>query len=88
MQFMDNVKLGDKSMIGILDPTCVNLASHTVNLRKESEMYNDMTMKESNKEVASMSKDARAQVSLYIAKEIHAFVNGGKKTIKIPHFFK
>jgi hypothetical protein len=53
---MDNVKLGDKRMIGILDSTCVNQASHTVTLRKESEMYKDMTM-EFNKEVASMSKD-------------------------------
>jgi hypothetical protein len=36
MQFIDNVKLGDKNTIGILDPTCVNQASHTVNLRKTS----------------------------------------------------
>jgi hypothetical protein len=42
---MDNVKLRDKSMIGILDLTRVNQASHTVNLRKELEMYKDMTMK-------------------------------------------
>jgi hypothetical protein len=88
MQFMDNVKLGDKSMIGILDPTLVNQASHTINLRKESEMYKDMTMKKFNKEVASMSKDARAWVSLYIAKAMHAFVKEGKKTIKITYFFK
>jgi hypothetical protein len=39
MQFMDNVKLEDSSMIGILDSTRVNQASHTVNLRKDSEMY-------------------------------------------------
>jgi hypothetical protein len=83
---MDNVKLGDKSMIGILDLTCVNQASHTVNLRKESEMYKDMTMKEFNNEVASMRKDARARVSLYIAKAMHTFVIGGKKTIKILYF--
>jgi hypothetical protein len=51
-------------------------------------MYKDMTMKEFNKEVDRMSKDARAWVSLYIAKEIHAFIQGGKKTIKIPYFFK
>jgi hypothetical protein len=42
---MDNVKLGDKSMIGILDPTRVNQASHSVNLMNESEMYKDMTMR-------------------------------------------
>jgi hypothetical protein len=39
MQFMDNEKLGDKSTIGILDPIRVNHTSHTVNLRKDSEMY-------------------------------------------------
>jgi hypothetical protein len=88
MQFIENVKLGDKSTIGILDPTCVNQASHTVNLRKESEMYKDMIMKEFNKEVADMSKNARAQVPLYIAKAMHAFVKGGKKIIKIPYFLK
>jgi hypothetical protein len=43
-------------------------------LRKESEMYKDMKIKEFNKEVDCMTKDARAQVSLYIAKAIHAFV--------------
>jgi hypothetical protein len=42
---MDNVKFGDKSKIRILDPTRVNQARHTVNLRKESEMYKDMTKK-------------------------------------------
>jgi hypothetical protein len=57
-------------------------------LRKESEIYKDMTMKEFNKEVVSMSKDARARVSLYIAKAMHVFVEGGKKTINISDFFK
>jgi hypothetical protein len=47
-----------------------------------------MTMKQFNKEVTDMSKNARVRVSLYIAKAIHAFVKGGKKTIKIPYFFK
>jgi hypothetical protein len=88
MQFMDNVKLGDKSTIGILDPTRVNQASHTVNLRKESEMYKDMTMKQFNKEVTDMSKNARVRVSLYIAKAMHALVKGCKKIINIPYFFK
>jgi hypothetical protein len=74
MQFMDNVKLGDKSKIGILDLTHANQASHTVNLRKESEMYKDMTMKQFNKEVVDLSKHARVRVSLYIAKAMHAFV--------------
>jgi hypothetical protein len=49
-------------------------------------MYKDMPMKEFNKEVDRISKDARARVSLYIAKAIHAFVQGGKKTIMIPYF--
>jgi hypothetical protein len=88
MQFMDNVKLEGRSTIGILDLTHVSQESHTVTLRKESEMYKDMTMKEFKREVDHMSMDARARVSLYIAKAIHAFVQGGKKTIKIPYFFK
>jgi hypothetical protein len=85
---MDNVKLEGRSTIGILDLTHVSQASHTVTLRKQSEMYKDMTMVEFNKEVAHMIKDAMAWLSLYIAKEIHAFMQGGKKTIKIPYFLK
>jgi hypothetical protein len=88
MQFMDNVKLEGKSTIGILDLTRANQASHTTNLRKDSEMYKDMAVKELNKEVVRMSKDTRARVSLYIAKAIHAFMQGGKKTIKILYFSK
>jgi hypothetical protein len=83
---MDNVKLEGGSTIGILDLTCVSQESHTVTLRKESNMYKDMTMKEFTKEIDCMIKDARARASLYIAKAIHAFVQGGKKTIKIPYF--
>jgi hypothetical protein len=49
-------------------------------------MYKNMIMKEFNKEVADMSKNARARAPLYIAKAMHAFVKGGKKTIKIPYF--
>jgi hypothetical protein len=64
MQFIDNVKLRDKSMIRILDLTRVNQASHTINLRKELEMYKDMTMKQFNKEVDDMSKNTRVRVSL------------------------
>jgi hypothetical protein len=85
---MDNVKLEGRSTIGILDPTRVNQASHIINLRKDSEMYKNMTMKEFNKEVDHMTKDAMTQVSLYIAKAIHAFVQEGKKTIKISYFLK
>jgi hypothetical protein len=83
---MDNVKLGDKSTIGILDPARVNQTSQTVTLRKESEMYKDMTMNEFNKKVVSTSKDTRVWVSLYIAKTMHTFMKGGKKTIKIHTF--
>jgi hypothetical protein len=39
---MDNLKLEGRSTIGILDLTRVNQASHTVNLRKELEMYKVM----------------------------------------------
>jgi hypothetical protein len=88
MQFMDNVKLEGRNTIEILDLTHVSQASHTVTLRKKSEMYKDMTMKEFNKEADHMSKDARVWVLLYIAKAIHTFVLGGKKTIKIPDLFK
>jgi hypothetical protein len=80
---MDGVKLGEKNTIGILDPTHVNQTSHTVNLRKDSEMYKDMTNKQFNKEVADMSSKARVRVSLYIAKAMHVFVKDGKKIIKI-----
>jgi hypothetical protein len=62
--------------------------SHTVNLRKESEMYKDMTLKQFNKEVMDMSKNVRTRVSMYIAKAMYVFVKGGKTTIKIAYFFK
>jgi hypothetical protein len=85
---MGNVKLEGRSTIGILDPTRVNQARHTINLRKDSEMYKNMIMKEFNKEVDCMTEDARARVSLYIVEAIHVFVQEGKKTIKIPYLFK
>jgi hypothetical protein len=85
---MDNVKLEDKRKIRILDPTCVNQASHTINLMKESEVHKDMTKKQFNKEVADLSTKARARVSLYIAKAMHVFVKEGKTTIKISYFLK
>jgi hypothetical protein len=40
---MNSEKLGDKSTIEILDPTCVNQASYTVTLNKDSEMYRNMS---------------------------------------------
>jgi hypothetical protein len=48
--------------------------------------YQDMTMKELNKEVTDMSKNSRAWETLYNVKAMHAFVEGGKKTIRIPYF--
>jgi hypothetical protein len=74
---MDNMKLGDMSKIGILDPARINQESCTINLRKESEMYKDMIMKQINKEVVDLSKNARVRVSLYIAKAMNVFVKGG-----------
>jgi hypothetical protein len=85
---MDSVKLNGRSMIGILDPTYVSQTSHNVILKKESEMYKDMTMMTFNKEVSCMRKEAWPWVALYTAKATHAFVEGGKKTIVIPYFLK
>jgi hypothetical protein len=85
---MDSVKLDGRSMIEILDPTCVSQTSHNIILKKESEMYKDMTMMVFNKEVSCMRKEALSRVALYIAKATHAFVERGKKTIIIPYFFK
>jgi hypothetical protein len=48
---MDNGKLGDKSTIGILDPTRFNQASHTVTLNKNSEMYRNMSQQDFNKQI-------------------------------------
>jgi hypothetical protein len=57
---MENINLEGRSTIGMFDSTRVNQASHTVNLRNESEMYKDMKMKEFNKEVDRITNDARA----------------------------
>jgi hypothetical protein len=51
MQSMYSDKLGDKSTIGILDPTRVNQASHIVILNKNSEMYRNMSQQDFNKQV-------------------------------------
>jgi hypothetical protein len=85
---MDSVKLDGSSTIGILDPTCVSQISHNVILKKESEMYKDMTMMTFNKEVSHMRKEALSRSALHIAKVTHTFVEGGKKTSLIPYFFK
>jgi hypothetical protein len=51
MQSMNSDKLGDKSMIGILDPTRVNQVSHTITLNKNSEMYRNISQQDFNKQV-------------------------------------
>jgi hypothetical protein len=84
---MDSVKLGDQGMVGILDPTCVNQASYTVSLNKNSEMYKDMSQKDFDEQVKEMSGKARTKVSLYIAHAIKALVKEGKFIIKILFFF-
>jgi hypothetical protein len=43
---MDSEKLGDKSTIGILEPTRVNQASYTITLNMDSKMYRNMSQHE------------------------------------------
>jgi hypothetical protein len=86
MQSMDSDKLGDKSMIGIFDPTCVNQASHTVTLNNNSEMYKNMSQHDFNKQVKEQTGTARSKVVVYIARAIQAFVKDDKTLIKIPYF--
>jgi hypothetical protein len=56
---MDSDKLGDKSTIGILDPTRVNQASHTITLNKNSEMYRNMSQQDFNIQVKEQTGTAR-----------------------------
>jgi hypothetical protein len=86
MQSMDSEKLGDKSMIGILDPTRVNQASYIITLNKDSEMYRNMSQGDFDKQVKELTGTARSKVALYIAKAIQAFVKDGNFLIKIPYF--
>jgi hypothetical protein len=88
MQSMDSDKLGDKSMIKILDPTRVNQASHTVTLNKNFEMYRNMSQQDFNKQVKEQTGTTRSKVAVYIARAIQAFVKYDKTLIKIPYFFK
>jgi hypothetical protein len=88
MQFMDSDKLGDKSTIGILDPTRVNQASHTITLNKNSEIYRNMSQQDFNEQVKEQTDTARSKVAVYIARAIQAFMKDGKTLIKIPYFFK
>jgi hypothetical protein len=85
---MDSDKLGDKSTIGILDPTRVNQVSHIVTLNKNFEMYRNMSQQDFNKQVKEQTGTARSKVALYIARAIQAFVKDGKALIKIPYVSK
>jgi predicted nucleotidyltransferase len=85
---MDSDKLGDKSTIGILDPTHVDQASHTITLNKNSEMYKNMSQQDFNKQLKEQTGTAKSKVAVYIARAIQAFVKDGKILIKIPYFFK
>jgi predicted nucleotidyltransferase len=84
---MDSYNLGDKSTIGILDPTRVNQASHTVIMNKNSEMYRNMSQQDFNKQIKEQTGTVRSKVAVYIARAIQAFVKYGKTLIKIPYFF-
>jgi hypothetical protein len=86
MQSMDSEKLGDKSMIGILDPTHVNQASNTVTLIKNSDMYRNMSQGDFDKQVKELTGTTRSKVALCIAKAIQAFAKDGKFLINIPYF--
>jgi hypothetical protein len=86
MQSMDSEKLGDKSMIGILDPTHVNQASNTVTLNKNSEMYRNMSQGDFDKQVKELTSTTRSKVALCIAKAIQAFAKDGKFLINISYF--
>jgi hypothetical protein len=83
---MDSDKLGDKSMIEILDLTHVNQASHTVILNKNSEMYNNMSQQDFNKQVKEQTSKAKLKVAVCIARAIQAFVKDDKTLIKITYF--
>jgi hypothetical protein len=85
---MDSDKLGDKSKIGILDPTRVTQASHSITLNKISEMYRNMSQQDFNKQVKEQIGTTRSKVAVYIARAIQAFIKDGKTLIKISYFFK
>jgi hypothetical protein len=85
---MDSEKLGDKSTIGILDPTHVNQASYTITLNKNSDMYRNMSQHDFDIQVKELTGTARSKVALYIPKAMQPFVKDGKFLIKILYFFK
>jgi hypothetical protein len=84
---MDNEKLGDKSMIRILDPTCVNQESYTVTLNKNSEMYMNMSQQDFNKQVKEQTGTVKSKVVVYIARAIQAFVKDVVRLSKRFHTF-
>jgi hypothetical protein len=86
MQSIDSDKLGDKSTIGILDPTRVNQASHTVTLNKNSKMFRNMSQQDFNKQVNEQTDTVRSKVAMYIARAIQTFVKDDK-TLKRFHTF-
>jgi hypothetical protein len=86
MQSINSDKLGDKSTIEIFDPTCVNQASHTITLNKNSKMYRNMSQQDFNKQVKEQAGTTRSKVAVYIARAIQAFVKDAKTLIKIPYF--
>jgi hypothetical protein len=67
---MDSDKLGDKSTIGILDPTHVNQGSHIITLNKNSKMYRNMSQHNFNKQVKEQTGTTRSKVAVYIARAI------------------
>jgi hypothetical protein len=83
---MDSEKLGNKIMIGILDPTHVNQVSFTITLNKNFEMYRNMSQHDFNKQVKEQTGTTRSKVALHIAKTIQAFVKDYKFFIKISYF--
>jgi hypothetical protein len=85
---MDSEKLGDKSMIWILDLTRVNQVSYTITLNKNSKMYRNMSQSDFDKQVKEIIDTTRSKVVLYIAKAIQVFVKDDKFLIKILYFFK
>jgi c-di-AMP phosphodiesterase-like protein len=84
---MNSEKLGDKSMIKILDPTRVNQISYNIILNKNSEMYRNMSQDDFDKQVKELTDIARSNIVLYIAKAIQAFMKDDKFLIKIQFFF-
>jgi hypothetical protein len=84
---MNSEKLRDKSMIKILNPTCVNQISYNIILNKNSEIYRNMSQDDFDKQVKELTDIARSNIVLYIAKAIQALMKDDKFLIKIQFFF-